>query len=173
MSEIHLRETELACAGSGEFDVPMSTDAVEHLRRCAQCRSTAAEYRWLGERIGDTLVATVGKVDVPRPRWQVVKQRMVAGQNRRVTGWRASATAGIALAVCAILSLSPIVGVTVSARTSPPEAVMTPASATAITPDAHASLCATPTPGTSPGEGIESPSRLTLPPLPTPPEPDA
>jgi hypothetical protein len=163
----------LACAGSGEFDVPMSTDAVEHLRCCAQCRSTAAEYRWLGERIGDTLAATAGKVDVPRPRWQVVKRRMVAGQKRRVTGWRASATAGIALAVCVILSLSPIVGVTVSAQPSFPEVVMTPASATAIIPDVYAPSCATPTPGTFPGEGIESPSTLTLPPLPTPPEPDA
>ncbi|MBN1814528.1 MAG: hypothetical protein JXA14_21995 [Anaerolineae bacterium] len=172
MSGIHLQETELACSNVGEADAPVSTDAGEHLRWCAQCRSTAAEYRWLGERIEDTLAATAGLVNVPCPRWRVVKRRMVACRKRRITGWRASATAGITLAICALLSLSSIVGVTVAAQTSSPEAVMTPASVTAIVSDAYAPSGATPTPGAS-REGIESLSILTLPPLPTPPEPDA
>jgi hypothetical protein len=171
MSGVHLRETELACADMGEADARVSTDADEHLRWCARCRSAAAEYRWLGERIEDTLVATAGMVNVPRPRWRVVKRRMAAGQKRRITGWRASATAGIALAICAILSLSSIVGVTVAAQTSPPEAVMTPAAVTADVSDADTFSGATPTPGVS-REDVELPSILTLPPLPTPPEPD-
>lgn len=168
MSEIHLPETELACAGSGETDICL----VEHLRWCAQCRSAAAEYRWLGERIEDALTATADAVDVPRPRWRTVKRRMAAGQNRRIAGWRVSATAGIAFAICTILSLSSIIGVTVAAQTSSPEAVMTPAPATAVLFDARTPSIATPTPIAS-REGIESPSILTLPLLPpTPPEPD-
>jgi predicted anti-sigma-YlaC factor YlaD len=164
MSEIHLQETELA---SGE-----SKSVTEHLRWCSQCRSAAAEYHWLQERIEDTLAVTANAVSVPHPKWRVVKRRMVAGQKRQITGWRASATAGIALVFCAILSLSSIVGVTVAVQTSFPEAVMTPASVTAIISDAHKASVATPTPVAS-REGIESPSTLTLPPLPTPPEPDA
>lgn len=171
MSGIHLRETELACANISKADAPVSTDAGEHLRWCAQCRSAAAEYRWLGERIEDTLVATAGMVDVPRSRWRIVKRRMAAGRKRRITGWRASATAGIALAICAILSLPSVVGVTVAAQTLPPEAVMTPTSITAVVSDADTSSGATPTPGVSRAD-IELPSILTLPPLPTPPEPD-
>lgn len=162
MSEIHLQETELA---SGE-------SVAGHLRWCSQCRNAAAEYHWLGERIEDTLAAAADSVSVPRSKWRVVKRRMAAGQKRQITGWRASATAGIALAFCAILSLSSIVGVTVAVQTSFPEAVMTPASVTAIISGAHTTSGATPTPVAS-REGIESTSTLTLPPLPTPPEPDA
>lgn len=172
---MHLPETELARAGSGETD----TCLVEHLRWCARCRSAAAEYSWLGERIEDALTATAVAVDVPRPRWRAVKRRMAAGQNRRIAGWRVSATAGIAFAICAVLSLSSIVGVTVAAQTSSPEAVMTPASATAVLftmrvlSDTRTPSIATPTPIAS-REGVELSSILTLPPLPpTPPEPDA
>lgn len=178
MNEIHLRETDLACIASGEAGTCTDAgrfsgaDMAEHLRWCARCRDTAAEYRWLEGRIKDTLAATADSVSVPRPRWRVVKRQMVAGQKRRITGWRASATAGIALAFCVILSLSSIVGVTVAVQTSFPEAVMTPASVTAIISEVHTTLGATPTPVAS-REGIESPSTLTLPPLPTPPEPDA
>jgi predicted anti-sigma-YlaC factor YlaD len=172
MSEIHLRETELACASCDEADAPSGARVAEHLRWCAQCRSTAAEHRWLGERIEDTLAVMADAVDVPRPRWRVVKRRMMAGQKRRIAGWRASATASIALAMCAILSLSSILGATVAAQTLFPEAVMTPASVTVIIPDAYATSGATPTPGAS-REDTESPYSLTLPPLPTPPEPDA
>lgn len=186
MNEIHLQEVRLACVGSGEAgastdagapadaSAPADAGVAEHLRWCAQCRNAAVEYRWLGERIEDALAAAAGAVNVPRPRWRVVKRRMVAGQERRITGWRASATAGIALAICTILTLSSIVGVTVAAQTSSPEAVMTPASVTAVLSDVHtpAGSGATPTPIAS-LEGIKSLSTLTLPPLPTPPEPDA
>jgi len=169
MSEIHLQETELASVSSGEIDEGVT----EHLRWCAQCRSAAAEYRWFGERIEDTLAAAAGAVDVPRPRWRVVKRRMATEQNRQITGWRASATASIALVICAILSLSSIVGATVAAQTSSPEAVMTPASVTPLFSMAPASSGATPTPIAS-REGIESSSVLILPSLPpTPPDPDA
>jgi predicted anti-sigma-YlaC factor YlaD len=158
-------------------DAAVGADVAEHLHWCAQCRSAAAEYRWLGERIEETLAEAAGEVNVPRPKWRAIKQQMAAGQNRQITGWRASATAGIALAVCAILSLSSIVGVTVAGQTSPPEAVMTPASVTAILSDAYTPSGATPTPG-APTPGVScnstgSPSTLTLPTIPTPPEPDA
>jgi predicted anti-sigma-YlaC factor YlaD len=179
MSELHLHETELACVTSGEAGAPADANAsapanasvAEHLRWCAQCRSTAAEYRWLGERIEDVLTEAAGTVNVPRPKWQAIRRQMAVGQNRQVTGWRASAIAGIALAICAILSLSSIVGSTAIAQTSSPEAVMTPASVTAILSDAYTPSGATPTPGVS-CAGMESLSALTLPTIPTPPEPD-
>jgi predicted anti-sigma-YlaC factor YlaD len=177
MSGIHLQETKLACVGSAEPDADASAlsgeSVTEHLRWCSQCRSVAAEYHWLRERIEDTLAVTANAVSVPRPKWRVVKRRMAAGQKRQITGWRASATAGVALAFCAILSLSSIAGVTAAVQTSFPEAVMTPVSVTVIISDVHTASGATPTPIAS-REGIESPSStLTLPPLPTPPEPDA
>jgi hypothetical protein len=175
MREFHLQETELACADIGAADASLDTDAsvdvAEHLRWCARCRSTAAEYRWLGERIEDTLAATADRVKVPRPRWRVVKRRMAAGQKWRLAGWQASATAGIALAICAMLSLSSIAGAAVATQTAFPEAVMTPALATAGISGAHTTSGATPTPVAS-REGVESLSTLTLPSIPTPPEPD-
>jgi hypothetical protein len=132
-----------------------------------------AEYRWLEERIEDTLAAMAGEVKVPRPRWRAVKRRMIAGQKRQVIGWRAAATAGVALVICAILSLSPIVGAAVATQTSFPEAARTPALAATGIFEAYTVSGATPTPVVS-CEGIESPSAtaLTLPPIPTPPEPD-
>ncbi len=179
MREFHLQETELACADIGAADASLdmdasvgtSVDVAEHLRWCARCRSTAAEYRWLGERIEDTLAAAADRVKVPRPRWRVVKRRVAAGERRRLTGWRASATAGIALAICAMLSLSSIAGAAVATQTSFPEAVMTPASATVSIFGAHTTSGATPTPVAS-REGVESLSTLTLPSIPTPPKPD-
>jgi predicted anti-sigma-YlaC factor YlaD len=166
MREFHLQETELACA-----DIGAAVDVTEHLRWCARCRSTAAEYHWLGERIGDTLAATADRVIVPRPRWRVVKRRMADGQKRRLAGWRASATAGIALAICAMLSLSSVAGAAVATQTAFPEAVMTPPSATTSISGAHTVSGATPTPIAS-REGVESLSTLTLPLIPTPPKPD-
>jgi hypothetical protein len=177
MSELHLHETELACVTSGEVCVPADANApasagvAEHLRWCTQCRSTAAEYRWLEERIEDALAEAASTVSVPRPKWQAIRRQMTVEQNRQVTGWRASATAGITLAICAILSLSSIVGGMVIAQTSSPEAVMTPASVTAILSDGYVPSGATPTPGAS-CAGMESLSTLTLPTIPTPPEPD-
>jgi predicted anti-sigma-YlaC factor YlaD len=167
MSEIHLQETELACA-----DAAAHARVAEHLRWCAQCRNTAAEYRWLGERIEDTLTVAADGVVVPRPMWRAVQRQMAVDQRRRVAGWRASTTAGVTLAICAILSLSSLVGVTVVAQTSLPEAVMTPASLTATVFSGQATSSATPTsPATDQGTLLSSVPALV--PLSTPPDPDA
>jgi hypothetical protein len=166
MCESHLRETQLACSDTG------GADTVGHLRWCAQCRSSAAEYRWLGEQIEDALTATASGVKLPRPSWRAVKRRVVAGRERRAAGWRASATAGLALAICAILSLSSIAGVAVATQTSSPEAVMTPAPVVASIPDVSAiSSGPTATPRVS-HDMSEAPTALALPSLPTPPDPD-
>jgi predicted anti-sigma-YlaC factor YlaD len=164
---IHLREMELACS-STESNVHS-----EHLRWCAQCRNLAAEYRWLDGQLTDMLASASEAVPVTRPKWRAVKRRMIAGRQRRVAGWRVSAVASVALAVCMLLSISSIVGATVAVQLSSPEAVMTPADAvTIVVSEDPVTSSATSTPIASYG-GIETPSTPALAPIPTPPTSDA
>jgi hypothetical protein len=168
VDKVHLQETKLACSDGGEADA----DAAEHLRWCARCRSVVAEYRWLGEQVVGALVAAAEAAPVPRPKWGSVKRRVIAGRRRRVAGWRASAIASVALAVCTVLLLSSILGATVAAQLASPEAVMTPLSATVVVAEGSVTLGATPTPMVSP-ESLGAPSTPALGPIPTPPTPDA
>jgi len=166
MSQVHPGEIELV--GSGEGDG--SGDVAEHLRWCARCRSVVADHRWLEGEIGATLAAAADAVPVPQPRWWVVQGRLAAGQ-RRVAGWRVSAVAGAVLAFCLMLSLSPVLGTAVAARTLPPEAMVAPAPATAVGTSEHVASLATPTPAISRGESTPSPTPAFMLP-PTPPEPE-
>jgi len=167
MNEIHPRETELACLSEGEAGVGVA----EHLRWCARCRSVVADYRWLQGEIGATLAAAADAVPVPRPKWWVVQERMFASQRRRVAGWRVSTVTSVVLAVCLMLSLSPVLGVAVVARTSPPKPMVAPAPVTAVASGEPRASMATPTPVISCEEATPSPTPVFMLP-PTPPEPE-
>jgi hypothetical protein len=182
MSRVHPGEAELARWGDGEA----RTDIVAHVRWCARCRSAVADYRWLTGEIGATLTAAADAVKVPRPQWWAVQERLLAGQQRRVAGWRSSALASVVLAVSLMLSLSPILppalGTAVAVRTPRPEAVLVPAPlvpaplvpalVTAAVPGTQqVAWGATPTPILSGGEATPAPTpAFVLPP--TPPEPE-
>jgi hypothetical protein len=165
-NEVHLGEMELACS-KGEFEASFA----DHLRWCAQCRSLAAEYRWLGEQLTDALASVSEVVPVARPKWRAVKRRIVVGRQRRRAGWRVSAIASVALAICMLLSISSVVGATVAAQLTSPEAVVTPAAAvTAVASEDPATSQATSTP-IVPREGVDTPSAPLLVPIPTPSTP--
>jgi hypothetical protein len=168
MSKVHPEETELARWGDGE----VSADVAAHVRWCARCRSAVADYRWLAGEIGATLTAAADAVDVPRPRWWALQGRLIADQRRRVAGWRASAVASVVLAVCLMLSLSPVLlSTAVAARMVPLEAMVVPAPITASVSGTHAAPGATPTPLVSRAEATPAPTPdFALPP--TPPEPE-
>ena len=174
MSKVHPDETELARWGDGEA----RADVAAHVRWCARCRSGVADYRWLAGEIGATLRAAADAVDVPRPRWWALKGRLIADQRRRVAGWRASAVASVVLAVCLMLSLSPVLlSTAVAARMVPLEAMVVPAPMTAMTANTasisgtRAAPGATPTPIASRTEIAPAPTPdFSLPP--TPPEPE-
>jgi hypothetical protein len=180
MSEIHPEETQLARWSDGEA----RADVAAHVRWCARCRSGVADYRWLAGEIGATLTGAADAVDVPRPRWWALQGRLIADQRRRVAGWRASAVASVVLAVCLMLSLSPVLlSTAVAARMVPLEAMVVPAPLTAMTAmtastadmasvsGTHAAPGATPTPLVSRAEATPAPTPdFALPP--TPPEPE-
>ncbi|MBN1979308.1 MAG: hypothetical protein JW918_18075 [Anaerolineae bacterium] len=166
MDEVHLREIEMACS-KDEFEA----DAADHLRWCARCRSLAAEYRWLDERLADALASVSENVPVVRPGWRAIKQRIVAGRQRRIAGWRVSAIVGVALVSCILLLVSSVVGATVAAQLASPEAVVTPiAAVTAVASEGPAASWATSTP-IVPHVGVEAPSASLLVPIPTPSAP--
>jgi hypothetical protein len=172
MSKVHPEQTELARWSDGEARADIAT----HVRWCAACRSAVADYRWLAGEIEATLVAAADAVKVPRPRWWALQGRLIAEQRRRVAGRQASAMASVVLAVCLMLSLSPVLLRTaVAARMVPLEAMVVPAPVTAITASVsgvsgtHAAPGATPTPIVSRAEATPAPTPdFALPP--TPPE---
>lgn len=139
MRERHPREIELARLGDREA---VSTEMAEHLRWCTHCRSVVADYDWLQGEIAATLEAAA-EVPAPRPQWWAVRERVFAGQQRQITGWRISALSSVVLAVCLMFSAFPVQSSTVAALTSLPEPIVAPAPVTvAVT------LMATPTPTT-------------------------
>ena len=166
MNETHLRDTELARLSDGE-----TSEVTEHLRWCARCRSTLADYRWLEGELAATLTMVANAVPVPRPRWGAVQGRLAASQRRQATGWRAS-FASVVLAVCfALLApafLSPV-GV---AQTRQPRVVVVPTPARIAVSDDHLPSAATPTPAILREHAALSPTPVfEL--LPTPTEPGA
>ena len=167
MSEVHPKEPELARFSDGQ----PSANVAEHLRWCGRCRSSVADYQWLGGELEATLKAAAGDVPVPRPRWWAVQARLRAGQQRRAAGWRASAFASIALVVSFVLCV-PNVGCPVAAAPVPqPRAATVPSPVTTFVSDARIVTLATPTPAIPPGE--ETPlltPAFALPP--TPPDPE-
>ena len=175
MSKVHPEETQLARWSDGEA----RADVAAHVRWCARCRSGVADYRWLAGEVGAALTAAADAAGVPRPRWWALRGRLITEQRRRVAGWRASAVASVVLAVCLMLSLSPVLLRTaVAARMVPLEAMVVPApmtASTAITASVsgtHVAPGATPTPIVSRAESTPAPTPdFSLPP--TPPEPEA
>ena len=104
MRETHLSQTALARLSDG-----VSAEAAEHLCRCAHCRSDAADYTWLEGELADTLITAAHTVTL-RPKWWVVRERVLAGQRRRDVRLRLSAAASVALVFCMILVASPVLG---------------------------------------------------------------
>ena len=137
MSKIHPRETELA----GFSDQSDSEDAdgrlAEHVRWCARCRSAVAEYRWLEGEVEATLTAAADAIAVSRPEWRTVRERLFTLQRRRVVGGRVSAVAGVALAFCLMLTISPVLGPAAAGRTLSPDAFFARAPLTAAASDEH------------------------------------
>ncbi|MFQ6101719.1 MAG: hypothetical protein ACE5OS_10875 [Anaerolineae bacterium] len=167
VSEVHLREMELACLSDGEA----GEEVAAHLRWCAHCRSTVADYRWLQGEIAAALAVAADAVPVPRPKWWAVRERMFAGRRRQVVGWRVSAFASVVLAVCLILSIPNFLAPAVAAQRLQPEVVMVPAPVTAAVSGECMASMATPTPAIfcEEAEPLPTPA-LMLPP--TPPEPE-
>jgi len=167
MSEMHPGENELARFGDGEAGAGVA----EHLRWCAHCRSVVADYRWLQGEIAATLALAADAAPVPRPKWWAVQERVFASQRRRVVGQRVPAVASVVLAICLMLSISPVLGTAVVARTSPPGPMVAPAPVTAVVSSECMASMATPTPALSceKEEPLPTPG-FTL--LPTPPEPE-
>jgi hypothetical protein len=175
MSKVHPEQTELARWSDGEARADIAT----HVRWCAACRSAVADYRWLAGEIETTLTAAADTVKVPRPRWWALQGRLIAEQRRRVAGRQVSAVASVLLAVCLMLSLSPVLLRTaVAARMVPLDAMVVPAPVTAMTASTanvasvsgiHAAPGTTPTPILARAEATPVPTPdFALPP--TPPE---
>ena len=168
MKKKHPLETELARLSGGKADA----EVAEHLRWCAHCRFVVADYRWLQREIAATLATAASAAPVPRPKWWAVQAVLLARQRRQIVGWRLSAVASVVLAVCLMLSLSPVLGAAVVARTSPPGAMVIPVPVTAVVSGERVASVATPTPVVSCEEAAPSPTpALML--LPTPPESEA
>jgi hypothetical protein len=164
MSEGHPGEAELARFGEGDKSAALE----DHLRWCARCRSVVADYRWLGEEVGASLGAVAGAVEVPRPRWWAVQERLSASERRQARRLRVPAVASVVLAFCLMLALSPVVGTAVAARTLPPEAMVAPVPFTTIVSDGLGStVTATPAVSSEAATPLPTPG-FVLPP--TPPE---
>jgi hypothetical protein len=165
MSEGHPGEAELARCGEGN----KSAELEDHLRWCARCRSVVADYWWLGEEVGASLRAAAGTVEVERPRWWAVQERLLVSERRQARRLRVPAVASVVLAFCLMLALSPVVGTAVAARTLPPEAMVAPVPFTTIVSDGLGSaVTATPAILSEAATPLPTPG-FVLPP--TPPEP--
>ena len=169
MREIHPSEVDLAWLSELDADGDKIPDAemAEHLRWCADCRSVVADHRWLQEKVTAALAVAADAVPVPRPKWWRVQEALSARQQRQVASWRGSTIASVVLAVCLILSASPVLGTAAILAQTSPEAVI----ATAPDVEAHTVLTstssATPTPATFHQEAVLSPTPvLMLPPTP-------
>ena len=149
MSEAHPEETELARLSDGGSGASVA----QHVSWCARCRNVVADYRWLQEGIADTLATAADRVAVPRPQWWAVQEALSTGRRRQVMEGRVSAVASVVLAVCLMLSLSPVLGtagIVQGAHTSLPQVVVAPAPVTVAVSGEHSGGCGasmeTPTP---------------------------
>ena len=160
MRQNHLQESELARIGDGK----LGAEAMEHLRWCTRCSSTAADYRWLGTEVTAALQMSALKIPTPQPKWLEVQKRLHAYQRRLVETCRVAAASSIGLVICMMLVASPILVVSIGAQPLPPQPTPDPSSATF---DAQVSATATPA---LTREAMEPPATPILVPNPTPPE---
>jgi hypothetical protein len=172
MRGIHPSKVELAWLSDLDNDQALGAEVADHLRWCADCRSMVADHRWLQEEITTTLMVAADTVPLPRPKWWAVQETLLARQQRQAASWRGSAVASIVLAVCLILSASPVLGTAaILAQTvqMSPDAVIATAPDVKV-PPASISTLATPTPAMFPQM-----QKMTLSPTPVlvlPPTPD-
>ena len=107
---------------------------------------------------------------VPRPRWWDVRDRLLASERQQARRLRVPAVASIVLIFSLMLSVSPMVGTAVAARTLPPDAIVAPVPLVADMTEGPAVSLATPTPAILGDEATPLPTpAFVLPP--TPPEP--
>jgi hypothetical protein len=170
MSRVHPTEIDLARL-DGSSGGEAGREVADHLRWCARCRSVVADYRWLQGEVTAALASAADAVAVPRPRWWAVQEALSASQRRQVAGGRVSAVASVVLAVCLMLSASPVLSTAVAARALLPQVAMAPAPVTvAVSVERGVSL-ATPTPVVFCQDVTPVPTpAFVLPP--TPPEPE-
>ena len=171
MGKIHPNELELA--RWSELGDRESTDGdaelAQHLRWCARCRSVVADHRWLQAEVAAALAGAADAATVPRPKWWAVQESLLTRQRRQVVGWQGSAVASVVLAVCLMLSISPVWGTSViMAQTSPPEAIVATAPDVGDHLTSTSVALATPTPSIFKVQGVTpSPTPvLLLPPTP-------
>jgi hypothetical protein len=169
---VHPEEMELARWAEGGEEAGERVGA--HVRRCVQCQSTIADYRWLRSELGAALTSVARAVPVPRPEWWSVQGRLRAGR-RQATRWRVSAVSGFVLAMCLMLALSPVWGSAAAAQALLPQVrvarvpVTAPASGPvpASASGRHPAWGLTPTPVVSSETVTPSPTpALVLPPTP-------
>ena len=150
---MHLRESDLSRLGDGE----LNAEVMEHLRWCARCRTSAAEFDWLRQEIATTLSAAATAAPRSQPKWWDVQQRLTVGQQRGAAGRRLSVIAGVVLAISLVLVVPSFLGTTaVAQQTASPEPVVAWAPGTAVASaetlspvSAAPLLAATPTPPAS------------------------
>ncbi len=143
--DLHLSEFDLAWLSELDSDNDLDNEITEHLRWCADCRSAVADHRWLQEKITTMLAVAADVAPIPRPRWWAVQEALLSSRQRQVASWRGSTIASVVLAVCLMLSASPVLGTAaMMAQTAQtfPEAVI----ATAPDIRVHTVLTSTPTP---------------------------
>ncbi|MCP4544382.1 MAG: hypothetical protein GY832_45300 [Chloroflexi bacterium] len=174
MRNIHLNEFDLAWLGELDNndlgnEIP-DAEMVEHLRWCADCRSAIADHQWLQETITTTLAIAVDAVSVPRPKWWAVQEALLFGRQRQVASWRGSTIASVVLAVCLMLSASPLLGTAAMVAQmvqASPEAVI------ATVPDMKTDTVLSPSVATpTPAIQVQSDTPALTPVLVLPPTPD-
>ena len=172
MQKIHPSEFDLAWLGDLDAENDLckkipDAEMAEHLRWCADCRSVVADHHWLQENITTMLAIAVDTVPVPQPKWWAVQEGLLSRRQRLAASWQGSTIASVVLAVCLMLSLSPVLGSAAMMAQTSPMAVI----ATAPDIGSHAVLTslATPTPAISCQVEKVTPSPtpvLVLPPTP-------
>lgn len=146
MDETHLSEIELVQLSQLDRSEVQEVDArqAEHLCRCAHCRSIMSDHRWLQDEVTATLAIVANALPVPRPNWGALRETLCTYQRRQETHWRVSTIASVVLAICLMLSASPVLRMAFTAQSA---YALSPETGVAIAPVPVPSISvATPTP---------------------------
>jgi len=163
--KVHLLETDLAFLSDGETD----DSVAEHLRWCAHCRNTAADYRWLQGEIEGALAAAADAVPVPRARWWAVQAGARAGRRRQAVGARISSFASVVMAACLMLFAPAFLSQSAATEAKQPQLMVIPAPVTLSVAGERAITANTPTPAICSQEATPLPTPVFVLP-PTPPK---
>jgi len=163
--KVHLLETELAFLSDGE-----TGDSVAgHLRWCARCRNTAADYRWLQGEIEGALAAAADAVPVPRSKWGAVQAGVQADRRRQAVGVHTSSFASVVMAICLMLFAPAFLSQSAATEVEQPQLMVIPAPVTVSVADERAITVNTPTPAICSQEATPLPTPVFVLP-PTPPK---